>query len=315
VNVVPPPQQEQPQKNDIWSIELIHGMPKDSNLLPPHSQELLAAARSGRLYKRPAPAEEEEADAEAVPEKLEKKEEDTSVKGFSIKVWKQMPRNVDTPSTSHLAKRRKNTVTIASRTVEDKVQGPTVTRATVRRIDAAGNPYTEEVTLADGQQVQGEIISTRIEAAPGPGLEMAAATPQSSRRRPPPPKRKAKAGPGRGKKKIKNPVPEAGAPAPAAPAGAANGAAPAAPVKPEHAAEAVRSRVMGIYSRLLTVYRLLSKSAKTRRTRIAPCLMPTMMTMTMTRMVKREKRARRVKEHQRQRVNQVATTPRRKIMR
>jgi hypothetical protein len=43
--------------------------------------------------------------------------------------------------------------------------------------------------------------------------------------------------------------------------------------------------------------------------------MPTMMTMTMTRMVKREKRARRVKEHQRQRVNQVATTPRRKIMR
>ncbi|KAM0551765.1 hypothetical protein ACHAPJ_008333 [Fusarium lateritium] len=239
INVAPPQQQEQTQQNDIWSIELLHGMPKDSNLLPTHSQELLAAARSGRLYKRPAPAEEEEADADAAPEKPEKKEEDTSAKGFSVKIWKQLPRNVDTPATSHLAKRQKNTVTIASRTVEEKVQGPTVTKATVRRIDAAGNPYTEEVTLSDGQQVRGEIVSTRIEAAPVPGAEPAATTPVPNRRRPPPPKRKAKAGPGRGKKKNKNPPPEAGAPGPAAaPTGDANGAAPAAPIKPENPAEA-----------------------------------------------------------------------------
>ncbi|KAJ4263582.1 hypothetical protein NW762_006402 [Fusarium torreyae] len=239
INVAPPQQQEQTQQNDIWSIELLHGMPKDSNLLPTHSQELLAAARSGRLYKRPAPAEEEEADADAAPEKPEKKEEDTSAKGFSVKVWKQLPRNVDTPATSHLAKRQKNTVTIASRTVEEKVQGPTVTKATVRRIDAAGNPYTEEVTLSDGQQVRGEIVSTRIEAAPVPGAEPTATTPVPNRRRPPPPKRKAKAGPGRGKKKNKNPPPEAGAPGPAAaPTGDANGATPAAPIKPENPAEA-----------------------------------------------------------------------------
>lgn len=181
-------------------------MPKDANLLPPHSQELLRAARSGRLYKRPAP-EEDDVDAEAVaPEKPEKKEEDVEAQGFSIKVWKQIPRNVETSTVSHLAKRRRGTVTIASKTVEEKPTGPTVTRATVRRIDAAGNPYTEDVTLMDGQPVQGEIISTRVEMAPGAQTEAVAPAPPPQRRRPPPPKRKAKAGPGRGKKKIKNQV-------------------------------------------------------------------------------------------------------------
>ncbi|RFN55485.1 hypothetical protein FIE12Z_131 [Fusarium flagelliforme] len=237
ISVVPPQQQEQNQQNDIWSIDLPHGMPKDSHLLPAHSQELLAAARSGRLYKRPAPDEEQEGDADAAPEKPEKKEEDTSARGFSVKVWKQLPRNLDNSGASHLAKRQKNTVTIASRTVEEKVQGPTVTRATVRRIDAAGNPYTEEVTLGEGQQVQGEIVSTRIEPAPTAGAEPLGGTPGPNRRRPPPPKRKTKAGPGRGKKKIKNPLPEPGA-APVAPAGTADGATTAAPVKPENPAEA-----------------------------------------------------------------------------
>ncbi|KAK8929234.1 hypothetical protein VCV18_001896 [Metarhizium anisopliae] len=221
VNVAPPLPQEPMQQNDVWAIELFHGMPKDSALLAPHSQELLRAARSGQLYKRPAPAEEEEAEAEIpqTAEKNEKKEEETTVKGFSIKLWKQIPRNNEGSGLSHLAKRRKGTVTIASKTIEDKATGPTVTRATVRRIDAAGNPYTEEVTLAEGQQVVGEIISTRIEAAPAPAAEAFVAPVPPPRRRPPPPKRKSKAGPGRGKKKIKNPLPGEGQPAGVAPVG------------------------------------------------------------------------------------------------
>jgi len=221
VSIAPPPQQELQQQNDVWSLELIHGMPKDSNLLPPHSQELLRAARSGRLYKRPAPVENEDDDADADPdaapaEKAEKKEEESQSQGFSIKLWKQTPRNVEAPAVSHLAKRRKGTVTIASKTVEDKYTGPTVTRATVRRLDAAGNPYTEEVTLAEGHHVDGEIISTR-EVAAATGGDALAPAPPPQRRRPPPPKRKAKAGPGRGKKKIKTPLPGEGptsAPAP-----------------------------------------------------------------------------------------------------
>lgn len=180
-------------------------MPKDSNLLPPHTQELLRAARSGRLYKRPPP-EEDDADHETVlPEKAEKKEDDASTKGFSVKLWKQIPRNVEAPSVSHLAKRRKGTVTIASKTVEDKIPVQTVTRATVRRIDAAGNPYTEDVTLVDGQKVEGEIISTRVEAISTGQPEALPAVPQPPRRRPPPPKRK-KAGPGRGRRKMKLPL-------------------------------------------------------------------------------------------------------------
>ena len=244
VNVAPPPPQEQHQQNDVWAIELIHGMPKDSHLLPPHSQELLRAARSGRLYKRPAPAEEEDADAEttAAPEKPEKKEEDTQAQGFSVKLWKQIPRNVEASTTSHLAKRRKGTVTIASKTVDDKVVGPTVTRATVRRVDAAGNPYTEEVTLGDGEQVVGEIISTRVEVTAATNGDVLASAPPPQRRRPPPPKRKAKAGPGRGKKKVKIPLP-------------GEGQAVAGPAPMGDGSAAVKSAVQGENVRLHMTYR------------------------------------------------------------
>ncbi|KAH6604350.1 apopolysialoglyco [Trichoderma cornu-damae] len=205
VNVAPPVQQEQQQQNDVWAIELLHGMPKDATLLPQHTQELLRAARSGRLYKRPHPAEDEEADGETtIQEKLEKKDEDAGAQGYQVRVWKQLPKNVEAPDISHLAKRRKNTVTVASRTVEERVQGPTVTRATVRRMDAAGNPYTEEVTLSEGQRVDGEVISTRVEAISSAQPDAFQIAPhQAGRRRPPPPKRKAKAGPGRGKKKTR----------------------------------------------------------------------------------------------------------------
>ncbi|KAI1325678.1 hypothetical protein F5Y16DRAFT_377223 [Xylariaceae sp. FL0255] len=209
VNITPPPPPDITRKNDVWGIELPHGMPKDSQLLPNHTQELLRAARSGRLYKRPGPTEEEEVEPEpALAEKNEKKEEDPSTKGFQIKIWKQIARNVEGPTISYLAKRRKGTVTLSSDLPAGAAPGPTVTKATVRRIDAAGNPYTQEITLSEGQPVDGEIISTTVVAAPNAAANgglSAAATPV--RRRPPPPKRKPK-GPGRGrKKKIPLPLP------------------------------------------------------------------------------------------------------------
>lgn len=182
-------------------------MPKDSHLLPTHTQELLRAARSGRLYKRPPPAEEEEVDADAaVAEKPDKKEEDPAAKGFQVKVWKQVARNAEGPTVSHLAKRRKGLITLSSNLPAGASSGPTIMKATVRRIDAAGNPYTQEITLNEGQPVVGEIISTTVVPAPTVAANAdtsAAATPV--RRRPPPPKRKPK-GPGRGRKK-KLPLP------------------------------------------------------------------------------------------------------------
>ncbi|KAL7621243.1 hypothetical protein AAE478_008560 [Parahypoxylon ruwenzoriense] len=207
VSIAPPPPSDTTQKNDIWAIELPHGMPKDSHLLPAHTQELLRAARSGRLYKRPPPAEEEEVDADAaLAEKPEKKEEDPSTQGFQVRVWKQVPRNAEGPTVSHLAKRRKGVITLSSNPPAGASSGPTIMKATVRRIDAAGNPYTQEITLNEGQPVDGEIISTTVVpasiSAPN-GDGSTAATPV--RRRPPPPKRKPK-GPGRGRKK-KLPLP------------------------------------------------------------------------------------------------------------
>lgn len=207
VNIVPPPPPDTTQKNDIWAHELPHGMPKDANLLPQHTQDLLRAARSGRLYKRPLPTEEEEGDADAtLPEKPEKKEEDSSTKGYQVKVWKQIPRNAEGPTISHLAKRRKGTVILSATLPAGAVSGPSITKATVRRVDAAGNSYVQEITLQQGQSVDGEIISTTVVPAPAAAANVeatAAATPV--RRRPPPPKRKAK-GPGRGRRK-KLPLP------------------------------------------------------------------------------------------------------------
>ncbi|KAK7750457.1 hypothetical protein SLS62_007647 [Diatrype stigma] len=207
VNIVPPPPPDTTQKNDIWDLELPHGMPKDANLLPSHTQDLLRAARSGRLYKRPPPTEEEEGDADAaLPEKPEKKEEDSSTKGFQVKVWKQIPRNAEGPTVSHLAKRRKGTVTLASHFPDGTAAVHSITKATVRRVDADGNAHLQEITLQEGQAVDGEIISTTVVPVnnSAPSVETSvAATPV--RRRPPPPKRKAK-GPGRGRRK-KLPLP------------------------------------------------------------------------------------------------------------
>lgn len=214
VNVAPPPTENTTQKNDVWAIELPHGMPKDSHLLPTHTQELLRAARSGRLYKRPPPTEEEEGDADtALAEKPDKKEDDPSTRGFQIRTWKQVPRNAEGPTISHLAKRRKGIKTLSSSLPSGLSSSPTVVRATVRRVDAAGNPYTQEITLNEGQHVDGDIISTTVVPAPNTntnGDTPAAQTPV--RRRPPPPKRKPR-GPGRGRRKKVlvqvNPRPEA----------------------------------------------------------------------------------------------------------
>ncbi|KAK3941924.1 hypothetical protein QBC46DRAFT_352786 [Diplogelasinospora grovesii] len=226
VNIAPPPTVEATQQNDRWTIELPYGLPKDYPLLAPHSQELLRAARSGGLYKRPTPAEGEDLDADAENpdgkgsgEKKDGGELGGPTAGFMIKMWKQLPRNVEMPIVSRLAKRHKNTVTLAPRAAAAAppgMTGATVTRATVRRIDAAGNPYEQTITLTDGQRVDGEIISTTVVSVPvaanglvgsGMGAHGLQATPV--RRRPPPPKRKAKGlkGPGRGRKKAKLPLP------------------------------------------------------------------------------------------------------------
>lgn len=200
MTVAPPPSQDtNTALNDRWAIELPHGMPKDYHLLPQHSQDLLRGARSGRIYKRPTPTEDDEIDLEGIPpEKVEKKEDETKERGFSAKAWKQVPRHLEGPDLEYLARRKKNVITIGSKA--QKII-PTVTKATMKRIDAAGNEYTQDVIVPLGQHIEGEIISqTEI---PDPSVMMVDGFPvqQSPVKRKPIPKKKHKAGPGRGRKK------------------------------------------------------------------------------------------------------------------
>ncbi|OIW31186.1 hypothetical protein CONLIGDRAFT_713647 [Coniochaeta ligniaria NRRL 30616] len=229
VDIAPPPVPANTQKNDRWSIELPYGMPKDYHLLPPHSQELLRAARSGALYKRKAPPEEEDAidvvessgfglgakngagsgqglvtDAEKAGDK-KASAASKSDPGIKVKVWRRVARDAEVPSHSYLAKRHKNTITLPSKASATQFSGPTVTRVTVRRVDAAGNAYEQTITINDDEQMKhldGEIVSTTVIAAPVAADPLAQQQPTPVRKRPPPPPHKKKhKGPGRGRKK------------------------------------------------------------------------------------------------------------------
>ncbi|KAH8802744.1 hypothetical protein F5884DRAFT_802887 [Xylogone sp. PMI_703] len=187
VTVAPPPEPpaNENEKHDIWADELPHGMPKDYHLLPKHSQELLKAARSLKVSKRPAP------------------EASNTKEVFTARAWKQIPRHLEGPDVEYLAKRRKGLITVTSKPAPAS-SGTTWNKATVRRTDAAGNMYVQDVVFAEGEQVEGEVISQSIiqdTSAVGAGATpLSAAKAAPPRRRHPPPKRKAK-GPGRGRKK------------------------------------------------------------------------------------------------------------------
>lgn len=262
VDIAPPPISTSTQKNDRWSIELPYGMPKDFHLLPSHSQELLRAARSGALYKRKAPPDEEDAveiidGAGNAGAKLggaglvsdadragDKKAPTTSKAdtGIKVKVWKRVAREAEAPSASLLAKRHKNTITLPSKASATQFSGPTVTRVTVRRVDAAGNSYERTITINDDDQLNhlnGEIVSTTVIAAPIAADLLAHQQPTPTRKRPPPPPHKKKhKGPGRGRKKKLGVGPLIPPPKPAAlvnPGGGLDGAADlkAEPAGPE----------------------------------------------------------------------------------
>jgi len=199
ITVIPPSSQENTTNpNDIWAVELPHGMPKDSHLLPQHSQDLLRAARSGRIYKRPAPVEEEEADVEAVlGDKPEKKDDETKDKGYTAKAWKQISRQMEGPDIEYLAKRRKGVVTLSSKSAPPVA---TLTKATVKRIDAAGNEYVQDVVVPHGQQVEGEVIAQTVIPDPSASVDPYAVQPTPPRRNRPASKKKSKAPRGRKKK-------------------------------------------------------------------------------------------------------------------
>lgn len=200
VTVAPPPEREENKKQDRWAVELPHGMPRDTHLLTPHNQELLRLARSGKLYKKRPLPEEDDADADGVPGDKQDKKDSTASEGYGFKVkkWVRLERSAEDAGINHLAPRQKNTITRPSKQLGTQVTGPMVTKATVKRLDAAGNPYTQEVIVPDGQRVDGEIISTSVVPAPEATGEAVLPIATPARRKPPIPQKKKGRGRGRG---------------------------------------------------------------------------------------------------------------------
>lgn len=207
-------QNQQPLSKDDWPEP---PMPRDSHLLPDHSQILLRAARAGRLYKLPTPPDEEE---------KEKGEEDEEAKetqtGYVTKKWSQVPRNLEEPEPEYLAKRRKGLPSAFSGSSSSGHPAPAgpMRETKVKKTDAEGNVHVYKVLVPEGQTVEGEVAEEDVEmkeaapeeAAPGTVVEgvgvvnaegvVVANQPTPPRRRPPPPRRKPKKGPGRGRKKV-----------------------------------------------------------------------------------------------------------------
>ncbi|KAF2856605.1 hypothetical protein T440DRAFT_462851 [Plenodomus tracheiphilus IPT5] len=197
-----------PVDKDAWP-EL--PMPRDSHLLPLHSQQLLRAARSGRTIKPPAPIED---DNEMKDEEEESKEVPI---GFTVKKYVKVARHLETPEPEYLAKRRKG---LPSQYVNGQIA--TALRETkVKKLDADGNVAVYKVLVPEGQVVEGEVQPTdaAIEVAPataapgtiveGVGIVNAEGVVVATdilhqtppRRRAPPPKKK-RGGPGRGRRRV-----------------------------------------------------------------------------------------------------------------
>lgn len=203
-------------------------MPKDSHLLCPMSQALLQAARAGRVNKASPSVGEEDAkggggggggggedDDPAVAAGAGGQGKDEGEKEtFAAMRWQLVPRHLEGPEVEYLAKRRKG-LDRSSRTAGNALVRSVMKRVTIKRTDTEGNSVIEEMLMAEGQTVDGEIISEVIvtEATGGTVVEGVAmvsadrlvvtgdsAQPTPNRRRPPPPRRKPK-GPGRGRKK------------------------------------------------------------------------------------------------------------------
>jgi hypothetical protein len=142
--------------------------------------------------------EEEEVDPEVIlGDKPDKKEDDTKIQGYTVKTWKQIPRHLEGPDVEYLAKRRKHLKTVTSK----PTAGPTLTKATVKRTDATGTEYLQDVVVSSGQQIEGEVVSqTTIPDPNAQPVDPYAVAPTPPKKKGPVIRKKAK-GPGRGRKK------------------------------------------------------------------------------------------------------------------
>lgn len=205
-------------------------MPKDSNLLPLWSQQLLRAARAGRSRSK---TDDGEVRSEEVLEVGEEAEEtrnggrEAVRSGFVCRKWVQVPGYEDTAEFDHLAKRRKGLSPKAGFSNLGLAATEQLRETKVKKVDEEGRVNVYKVLVPQGQTVEGEvagdeaaaIASASVAAAPGTVVEGVGTVnqdgvvvhttaanvllqPTPPRRKPPPPKRKKAKGLGRSHKKV-----------------------------------------------------------------------------------------------------------------
>lgn len=187
-------------------------MPKDSHLLPPHSQALLRAARRGQVFRPPAPPVEE--DKENGDD--EDAEGDIEL-GFVATKWGVVPRHLEGPEPEFLAKRRKGLGSLYGAVSGAVVASSQMRETKIKKTDSEGHEYVLKALVPEGQTLVGEVAAGEgtISEAPAPGtivegvgivnaegvvIAETQVQPTPPRRKPPPPKKRAK-GPGRGRRK------------------------------------------------------------------------------------------------------------------
>lgn len=207
-------------------------MPEGSSNYPLWSQQILRAARAGRilksqeiirsLYRKNAGDDDKDVEAEdggdGVTEDA-KRGVKRNAQGFQVKKWSQLSRQQEESFPEYLAPRRAGLPSIHR---IPAVNPNNMRQTRVRRVDAANQPVIYEVLIAEGKTIDGETTEQLqgddelvVRPAPGTmitGLGVAnehgvivlaeAPVPLFGRGRPPPPRKKGKRGPGRGKKKV-----------------------------------------------------------------------------------------------------------------
>ena len=199
-------------------------MPRDSTLLPEWSQQLLRAARAGRLFEPPANT------SDGKGEKNEVKKNGDTEHGVcssgqhcvTLKKWTRAPRHLEEPEQDYLAKRRKGLPSLRNGIAGSLGFGGVMRKTKMRKVDSEGNTNVWQVLVPEGQSVEGEItneeesiLAVAKTTTPGAVIEGIGAVNSDGlivvndglistppRRRPPPPRRKPKKGPGRGRKKV-----------------------------------------------------------------------------------------------------------------
>jgi hypothetical protein len=204
-------------------------MPEGSNNYPIWSQQILRAARAGRILqsgeivrklygKKTVEDEGKRVDVEEAEEGEEKRGTKRNSQGFAVQKWTQLMRQQEESSMEYLAKRR---VGLPSVHRIPTVNASSLKQIRVRRVDANNQPVIYEVLVGEGKIVQGEATELLpgddelvVKPAPGTMIEGLGVTNENGliiyaeapaalfgRGRAAPPKKKTKRGAAKGRKK------------------------------------------------------------------------------------------------------------------